>query len=323
MTPRGTKRGATSISLSAKKPKSYAFIVAGPTGSGKTNVAKALQKMFKAYVHPYNTFLIDDLVMSDPSYVIPTMEWLLTIDPKDLERDLTNPSDEDIMSSEKRYFQSRKHGCDRLGENCDEVMDTSLDEAINDSENIVFETTFQHAPTWLFKKLTKRDYQIVIGISVVHFTDLVKRNTSRAANDARIAMALFHDADEEMRKYNSILTELTQYKSNLYGHFLELMRSHHMPFSPRLPDIRNSAQHQFFLIAVKQIYKSIYDEVMECSRKDCPVHNIVVFKPVPIDKSNPEGLINLLNIKYGKGSTKLLQKEGANDTFNYFSSSFY
>jgi hypothetical protein len=95
-----------------------------------------------------------------------------------------------------------------------------------------------------------------------------------------------------------------------------------MPFAPRLPDIRNSAQHQFFLIAVKQIYKSIYDEVMECSHKDCPVHNIVVFKPAPIDKSNPEGLIDLLNVKYGKGSAKLLQKEGANDTFNYFSSSF-
>jgi hypothetical protein len=141
-------------------------------------------------------------------------------------------------------------------------------------------------------------YAVVIGISVVRFKELVSRNKSIAADDALKALAVFHGKDEEFKTYHEVLQELKKYNSHIYGHFLELAKEKALPFAPRLPDVRDSPVNTSFKQEVRNIYDAISSEITECNRGPCPVEHMVIFKPVPISNTSPEGLGVLLHIKF-------------------------
>lgn len=67
---------------------------------------------------------------------------------------------------------------------CEELNDKKLKIAINNNNNILFETTGKSIPYWLFEMYEKElvNYKVIMAWSVLDICELIKRNKSRTLN---------------------------------------------------------------------------------------------------------------------------------------------
>lgn len=168
-----------------KSKQKYIIVTVGPTGSGKTDVIKTVEKILNIdEIHQDNYILIDNLVEVDPFYKSEVHKIL----EKSCESNniancnvnglVNNPSKELLESFEKAYFYSRKrkgcgkgivsnetNGADRNpdnadqdqdqdadhhpdnGETCDQLNDFKFEKSLEEGKNIVFETTGEKGDT--------------------------------------------------------------------------------------------------------------------------------------------------------------------------------
>ena len=183
----------------SSNPKKYFIIIAGPTGSGKTGLVNVtLAKLGIDAKTEYTKFVIDDLIENDNVYKSQIREIIDNIDKEcktkqeqkdDCEKNkYINPSSELLAQFNTLYFKVRNTiGCKEYiqeGQNCNEVFDHRL-KATAEMEIkpsiIVFETTGASIPKWLLNNdFIPDDYTIIVSYSLVNFTNLVIRSTSRA-----------------------------------------------------------------------------------------------------------------------------------------------
>lgn len=173
--------------------KPILIITMGATGSGKSNLAKEMIKLFK--IKNPKFFLIDDYIESDPGY----KRKIKKFSKKKVMSKIKKPSKKTLKYFEKSYFHTRKYGCkSRLKKiktprkqcielekyGCDRLMSIELNNAILAKKNIIFETKGDKYPKWLIKAINKcKKYKIIITSVKVTFNNLVKRNLGRASHD--------------------------------------------------------------------------------------------------------------------------------------------
>lgn len=185
--------------------KPYLIIVAGPTASGKGSAPGKIQNMLHLSTN-HQTVLIDNLVEANPHYRAGVQEFIHTkrqerLSNDDIDNIFSNPTPEIIETFNNLYFESRKNTDCHTGEliesnkehpssdTCDAVNDAILDNAFKNYENIVFETTGEWWPGWLFHKydsyIKNGNYDIIMAYSIVSLCELLFRNKSRAVQSIR------------------------------------------------------------------------------------------------------------------------------------------
>ena len=185
--------------------KPYLIIVAGPTASGKGSAPSKIQNYLNLSTN-HKTVLIDNLVEANPHYKKGVQKFIDTkrkegLSNVDIYNIFSNPTPEDIQTFNNLYFESRKNTNCHTGEMvestrenpsseiCDAVNDAILDNAFKNNENIVFETTGEWWPGWLFDKykshIKEGNYDIIMAYSIVSLCELLFRNKSRAVQSIR------------------------------------------------------------------------------------------------------------------------------------------
>ena len=197
-----------------KKP--YLLIVCGPTASGKGSLPR---KVLNYLSHnnlcdtincndPPVKCLVDDLIETNPTFkeeiikyfsrkfgydkkIIYAPDDKLTIN---IQNAFLNPDQQMIVDLSKIYYDARiKGSCESLtndlkSQNCDIINDTKLNLALINKQNIVFESTCESWPAWLFAMHKDKlwdpngnlNYHIVIAWTGTDICELFKRNKSRA-----------------------------------------------------------------------------------------------------------------------------------------------
>lgn len=176
------------------------IITVGATGSGKSALAKAAAQQVGA--RNLERFLIDDDVEHDPAYVKRVETILKDVGPEAL----NDPTPELLERFHRAYWEVRtRQGCakarDRLtrrltgppsptspdilhlGGGCDMPFDYRLTDALKSGRDILFETTGLYYPSWLIEA-TRGRYRVVLAYTLVSITQLLRRNKSRAYDDA-------------------------------------------------------------------------------------------------------------------------------------------
>lgn len=183
------------------------LITLGPTGSGKSSIPSKVAKILKLKNHNFEEALIDNLVENHKNYKSKVKKF---IDERRNEYKENKLGDDDMLINnftshdiEKTidffndsYFETRKQvDCVQTNTNndshsdiinCDAVNDEILANALNKGQNVVFETTGEYYPYWLFtnekykEKIQEHKYQIVFAMNVVEICELINRNYNRA-----------------------------------------------------------------------------------------------------------------------------------------------
>jgi hypothetical protein len=179
----------------------YLIIVGGPTGSGKGSLPlKVIQ--YLGLNPSYVQIIIDNLVEGNTYYSEKVREIISKLPPDlDVVKAFLNPSPELQEKMGTAYFTARKEvDCD-TGElctllppsvrgncnTCDSKNDKEMEKAFINGQNIVFETTMTHVPTWIMEKYREQiaKYEIIISYSVVDLCELLNRNKSRAVESLK------------------------------------------------------------------------------------------------------------------------------------------
>ena len=170
------------------------IIALGPTGSGKGSIPSKISTLLKKEKkkedeYEFTNILIDDLVENHKNYKQEVSKIL-----EELQKNheagsdpfsINNLQNKDILKKfNNAYFQTRKKvDCNGEKISCDKLDDNNLTEALNGGKNIVFESTGEYFPSWLFKvyknQLNKHKYEIIVSYSVVGLCELIKRNFTR------------------------------------------------------------------------------------------------------------------------------------------------
>jgi polyhydroxyalkanoate synthesis regulator phasin len=184
----------------AKHGRPALIITGGPTGAGKSSLQKQMKTQLTkmGYTGNYVTSIVDDLVEQDEDYKDKVMHILYEIVPEInilddnanaqwdelLKQQLTNPSKDLLTKFADAYFFARKNGnCGHPdlaagGKGCDAVNDAVITQAIENRENIIFETTVGY-PGWLIDWVGDK-YDVYYAASLVGLCRLFARNTNRA-----------------------------------------------------------------------------------------------------------------------------------------------
>ena len=151
------------------------LVTAGPTGAGKSSLMHVAGKELEL-VDPL-AFLIDDYVENDDVYKQDVREILRNR--ADLERSLSEPSEEILQSFKKAYSKARDEGCNRGG-GCNSQLDADVMEAFEVGRDIIFETTGRNYPGWLIQLADEHGYESNIAYTLASVCKLIARNKSRA-----------------------------------------------------------------------------------------------------------------------------------------------
>ena len=165
----------------------YIIITNGTVGSGKSAL---IEKTIWHYKLPrtYSLFLIDDLIESNEHYKEMIDKIILSECTnrtlcESLEERILNPNDDLYQKFGAAYFDTRgKTGgkwCD--GISCEELLNQMLSTAIEDSKNMIFETTGTYYVEWLINKL-KTEYKIYYAFTILDVCENIQRNKSRLYN---------------------------------------------------------------------------------------------------------------------------------------------
>ena len=249
------------------KTKPVLLIVMAPTGSGKSSLINIISKVIQVY--DYEQFLIDDYIEKNDLY----KKKVKTI----LKKKDFNFDTKTIKKFEKAYFSSRLKGCGTKSikynvKGCASVLDYELSLAIKNKKNIIFESTGKSYPKWIFNfpnnkiNIKKNNYEVIIGITLVSFNELIKRNKKRVLE----AIKLF-------KKNNTNPT-------------------------PRIPNIKNKAIKENINLFIDTINNIIYHNCFKKHHKnsycgDKPISRLIV---VDNNKRPPKFLMDISNkeVKY-------------------------
>lgn len=198
---------------SIKQP--FLFIVAGPTGSGKSGLVKKIstykklgytsEQIKRCFVH----VVIDDLVENSKGYKREINQIIKTKCAQSnspegnlygceaLYKNIETLDDGFLKEFEDAYFNSRKNlncsdGSTLLdtpgGKNCDTVNDDKFKKGLEMGKNIIFETTGEYYPDWILSTYKKElvNYKIVMAWSFTDIDNLMNRNKGRAKKDMEL-----------------------------------------------------------------------------------------------------------------------------------------
>lgn len=243
------------------------IIALGPTGSGKGSIPDKVSKILKRQI-TFEKILIDDLVENHPFY----KKQIKRIVKKSNNINTIINNKKYIEQFNKAYFKTRKDiHCNTKKANagkiisCDKQNDTKLKNAIYNKKNIVFESTGEYFPQWLFdtykKKLNK--YDIILAWSVVSLCELINRNNNRVKMSLKPFIKSVKDKSPEL------------------------------PTGPRLPDMDFNS----FKSKIKLIQKTFIDTAQKCIHPKCNFR-ILVFNNET--RKEPEKALIYDSIKYNK-----------------------
>lgn len=186
------------------------IVALGPTGSGKGSIPDKVSKILNLESSVFEQILIDNLVENHSHYKSEVENFIknrindykqknYNMNDKDAKQAvidnflLTDMDDKTLEFFNNVYFKTRReYDCKQETKetnvspivNCDSVNDAKMISAFNNGKNIVFESTGEHFPEWLFEtyqdQIKKHKYQIVMSWSVVEICELINRNYKRA-----------------------------------------------------------------------------------------------------------------------------------------------
>ena len=176
--------------------KPYLIIVMGPTASGKSTLAKKVTDLLNLS-QKSEKIMIDKLIENHPQYKKKVDEFIAKQRKSgktnnDIIKMFSEPSNKTINYFNEVYFSVRQdYNCNTgeklengKGLSCNEKNDKQLNESFIAGKNIVFETTGEYFPDWLFKlhrkSIKKFNYEIIISWNVVDVCKLLYRNKNRA-----------------------------------------------------------------------------------------------------------------------------------------------
>lgn len=258
------------------KRKPVIIMTFGPTGAGKTGLAKKAAEYEKINYEDCVLTLVDDLVENDSVYKRKIDEIIKKYDLENKPQLLSYPSDELFQAFGEAYVASRfqmgcrdikpdddsiNHYSSKIGEittwSCNKQNDMKLFRAIDEGKNIIFETTgasvrdgnfAKNDYGWLYTTV-KPKYRIVAAFATVTFCELVRRNKTRAVD------------------------ELEMYIKNRNGP------------APRLPDViddNDKSIYRKLTTLIIEVMKDITQDCLtaECSRNvscSCPFDSILIY----------------------------------------------
>ena len=183
------------------------LITLGPTGSGKSSIPNKVSQILGLSNPDFVEALIDNLVETHQNYKDGVNNFIANRKLKykkelpDLDDDainqmlINNFTSEDIDNTIRffndTYFATRdKVNCAQTNTNsdsnfitCNVRNDSILEDALNSGKNVIFETTGEYYPGWLFarykEEIKKNKYQIVFAMNVVEICELIQRNYKR------------------------------------------------------------------------------------------------------------------------------------------------
>ncbi len=176
-----------------KRP--YLIMVMGPTASGKGTLAKKVTDVLNLDGNS-EKIMIDELIENHPQYKKKVDEFIGEQRKKgksddDIIKMFSEPSNKTIEYFNQIYFSVRKeYNCDTgsklngEGLSCDDKNDKRLMQSFKSGKNIIFETTGEYFPDWLFKlhkrSIKRYNYQVILSWNVVDVCKLLYRNKNRA-----------------------------------------------------------------------------------------------------------------------------------------------
>lgn len=182
----------------------YLFIVAGPTGSGKSSLPGKIKKYLGIKDdNNINKILIDDIVEKQQSYKTFVKNLIKKECPESLDticsnlkQKLENPDEEILKEFSDAYNIARNDICCNCNAStcepcisCNAINDNKLINALNNGNDIVYETTGTYYPSWLFtwspvaNPLKEKNYKVIMAWTVANWCNLISRNKSRAVDD--------------------------------------------------------------------------------------------------------------------------------------------
>ena len=135
------------------KPDNYLFMVLGPTGSGKSNLAKHIAKSYNKNIDSFAKIIIDDLVENDTYYkgeVNTIIKNLNCTDKPDcLNHAFNSPTPELYKGFSDAYWTTRKtRGCgknDSQPLSCDAQNDQVMTDSFTQKKDVLFEGTGENS----------------------------------------------------------------------------------------------------------------------------------------------------------------------------------
>jgi len=227
----------------------YLFIVAGPTGSGKSRLVDKIITYLEIKTAGdtiFSKIVIDSLVENSKGYKKHINNIINNncqgntgnvLKGCDILDEKINALNSELLGEfSSAYFTSRTDfdcisgeklpdngGSGTKSKSCDNVNNNNFQKGLTDKNNIIFETTGEWYPDWIFKKFNKelQEYNIVMAWSFAAINTLIDRNKGRAIHD--------------MNKY---------IKSNGKGS------------APRLPDVRTD-KYRKSVIKIKETFEEM------------------------------------------------------------------
>jgi hypothetical protein len=167
--------------------KPFVIITVGPTGAGKTGLVNETIKYCRLNSNSSpRVFLVDDLVVNNQKYKEEVNAIIKNYDMTDdtVETSMTDPNV--IAAFNQAYWNVRRSGdcVKERPQNCDDVTDSEMKEAIDAKQSFVLEITGSSIPAWLLGREwlgTNTDsYDVFVScVFVSNLDDLIQRNKSR------------------------------------------------------------------------------------------------------------------------------------------------
>ena len=184
------------------KQQAYLFIVAGPTGSGKSGLPGKIKRYMNLGENKYVDVVIDNLVEKSVGYKKKVIEIVkgecggkkrLC---STLKKNINALTPTLLNKFSTAYFNSRKmKNCktgtsltsERSSKSCDAINNAIFKNGLLANKDIIFETQGEYYPDWIFKtyKEELKDYKIIMAWSITSFNELVRRNKGRALIDMK------------------------------------------------------------------------------------------------------------------------------------------
>lgn len=183
------------------------LITLGPTGSGKSSIPKKVAGILGLSNPEFVEVLIDNLVENHPTYKSDVKKFIDArrqkykeqhpgLSDDEINTNLINKfTSEDIDNTieffNNTYYKTRNEvNCTQTNTNSDNIItcnrknDSIFKDAMDAGKNVVFETTGESYPNWIFttykQQIIASKYQIVFAMNVVEICDLIQRNYNRA-----------------------------------------------------------------------------------------------------------------------------------------------
>jgi hypothetical protein len=274
----------TIMYASTPTQKPVLIMTFGPTGVGKSVMARAAASLEKIEYSECVSTLVDDLVTNDSVYKQQVNDIIGTYGLRKDSSILLSPPKHLFEQFGKAYHDSRfEMGCRDMNPddekwNCDRQNDFILSRAIEDGKNIIFETTgagtrggkfFKNEYQWLYDRV-KDKYRIVAVFATVRFCELVRRNKDRAVED------------------------LEKYIQNENGP------------APRLPNVLDDAHNDVYRKLNALISEVMMDMTTSCFVSSC-VKSTLGFKWQGIGSERPDNGEELTNVGLSKALTQKIE----------------